>query len=318
MPDDDEKEVAEVEEDEDDFSAVFAEAEEEEEKKDKDEPEEKDAKEKDEAEESEEELELEVEEEQEEEDDDLLKRGKELLDAEEEQKKEQEAKDKAVADKAAKEAAQKVDVRPLNETDISNLMGIVDKNEIPDKEFEVNGVKVNPREFVDDNPEALVVGGLMAAKTINRMTKTGALVSGQALEQKLQQHQDLIWGNTFAAMVTMWHSDADTIVQSKEYTGWLDGQKDEVKALVKSGNPLDLINVINRYKEDSISSEDDDKKKAADEEAKEKARAKKAKSDKLLKKSKTSKKVAASIPGLSDMEDVDDDFSAGFHGKGKK
>ena len=313
MPDDPEKEVAEVEEDEDDFSAVFAEEEEKDKAKDKSEekveekPEEK--KEKDEEkEESEEEEEAE-----ETEDDDLLKRGKELLDAEEAQQKEQEAAKKTADEKAAKEAAAKAELRPLNETDVTNLMGIVDKNEIPDKEFEVNGVKVNPREFVDDNPEALVVGGLMAAKTINRMTKTGALVSGQALEQKLREHQDLIWGNTFAAMVTMWHSDADDLVQTKEYTGWLDKQKEEVKALVKSGNPLDLIDVINLYKEETITSEDDGKKKEAETEAQKKARAKKEKADKLLKKSKTSKKVAATLPGLSDMEDVDDDFASGFN-----
>ena len=319
MPDDDEKKVAELEEDEDDFSAVFAEAEKEdtEEKKETDEKSDDEKAEKSDESEEKADEEAEEQEEEQEEEDDLLTRGKELLDAEEAQKKEQEVKDKAVADKAAKEAAEKAEVRPLNETDVSNLMGIVDKNEIPDKEFEVNGVKVNPREFVDDNPEALVVGGLMAAKTINRMTKTGALVSGQVLNQKLEATQDLIWGNTFAAMVTMWHSDADDIVQSKEYTGWLDSQKKEVKALVKSGNPLDLIDVINRYKEDSIASKDDEKNKADDEAAKEKARAKKAKADKLLKKSKTPKKAAASIPGLTDMEDVDDDFSSGFNAKKK-
>ena len=315
MPDDPEKEVAEVEEDEDDFSAVFAEEEEEEKKKPEEKPEEKKEK-KEEGEEKEESEESEEKEESDE--DDLLKRGKELLDAEEAQQKEQEKAKKQAAAKAAQEAAEKADVRPLNETDVSNLMGIVNKNEIPDKEFEVNGVKVNPREFVDDNPEALVVGGLMAAKTINRMTKTGALVSGQALDQKLREQQDLIWGNTFAAMVTMWHSDADDLVQTKEYTGWLDKQKEEVKALVKSGNPLDLIDVINLYKEETITSEDDGKKKEAETEAQKKARAKKEKADKLLKKSKASKKVAATLPGLSDMEDVDDDFSAGFNEKGEK
>lgn len=315
MPDDDKEEiVAELEEEEEDeFSAVFAEEEEKEEKEEKkdkskksDEPEKKDDKE----EKSDKKEEPDKKEEEKEEEDGLLKRGKELLDAEEKQRKDQEKATAKAKAQAKKEAAEKVDTKPLNETDVTNLMGIVGKNEIPDREFEVNGVKVNPREFIDDNPEALVIGGLMAAKTVTRMIKTGALVSGEVLNQKLQEQRDIIWGNTFAAMVTMWHSDGEKIVNSKKYTGWLDTQKEEVKALVKSGNPMDMIDVISLYKEGSITAEDAGKKKETDDKAKADAKIKKEKADKLLKKAK---KQTPTIPGLSDMEGVDDDFSAGFN-----
>ena len=293
MPDDKEEKVAELEE-------------EEEENPDKSKPKKPDKKEDD----KEDNPEKKEDEQKQEEEDDLLKRGKELLDAEDKQRKEQEKAAKKAQAQADKEAAEKIETKPLNEADVTNLMGIVGKNEIPDKEFEVNGVKVNPREFVDDNPEALVVGGLMAAKTVARMMKTGALVSGESLTQKLQEQQDVIWGNVFAAMVTMWHSDGEKIVTSKEYTSWLDSQKEEVKALVKSGNPLDMIDVINRFKEDSITVEDEKKNKDADDKAKAEAKKKKEKADKLLKKAK---KQAPTIMGLQGMEDVDDDFSAGFN-----
>lgn len=315
MPDDNENKVTETEEEEiDEFSAVFNEEEETEEKTDEIEESEETTEGEEETEETtEKEADEEEPEEEEKEEDTLLTRGKEILEAEEKERQEKEDAEKKALEEADKKKAQEAATRPLNKTDMTNLMGIVDKDEIPNEEFKINGVSINPREFIDDNPEALVVGGLMAVKTINRMTQTGALVTGKILQKQLEEQQNTIWGNTYAAMVTMWHSDADELVQSDGYSKWLDNQKDEVKALVKSGNPLDLINVINRYKENQITTEDAAKNKEEQAKAKAEAKAKKEKHDRLIKNIKPKKTPAATLPGLDDIEEVDDEFSAGFN-----
>lgn len=310
MADDKGKQVTEPEEeeDEDDFSAVFSE---EPESGESDDDTDKSDEEEDDKEDDEESDEPETKEPDDE--DDLITRGKGILDAEEKQQKEQEEADKKAAAEEAKKKAAEEAVKPLNETDVSNLMGIVNKNELPDKEFDINGIKVNPREFIDDNPEALVIGGLMAVKTIQRMTQSGALISGKALEQKIKDSQDMIWGNTFSTIVTMWHSDAEKVVQSDEYTKWLDDQKNEIKALVKTGNPLDLIDVINRYKEDNITNQDTKKK---DGELDKKAAAdKKKKIDDLMRKSKSKKKPTPTLPELNHMGNTDEGFAEGFNQK---
>jgi len=309
MPDD-KKQVAEQTDQEldDEFDAAFAE---EEEKPDESSDEQEENEEEEEEEESEESEEPDEDKEGKEDEDDLLARGKKLLDEEAEKEKEAEAAKNKAEKAEAKKKAEEEAVKPINETDMESLASMIKATDFP-KEVEINGVTFNTRDFLEDNPEATVVAGLAAARTLERMVKNKVLWTGKQVEEKLKEQQDLIWGNVFASMVSMWHSDAEALVQSKEFTGWLDGSPKEYQQLWRSGNPLDAIEILNRYKEDKITNEDDKKNKETAKEAAAKAKATREKHEKLHRKT-TPKKPTPTIPGLEDMGNTDDDFAVGFN-----
>ena len=266
MPDD-ELEVTEQTE-EGDFDKVFGEdppaetpSEEEEpeaEEESEEEPEEEPEKEEPEEEESEEDPEKEEPEAEEEEpEDEALTRGRELMEEEEESRR---AAETAQAEDQRKETPAPQPVAPGL---INALSSLVSKDILPEGALEVNGVEVDLRDYLSDNPEVSAIVGIGFRQGMNRLIESGRIMTSDQVEETVSKA-------VFEATVTSQHRDAPKIVQSDEWGKWFDEEAtDEEKALFRSKNPMDHVLGLERFKNRATVKKAREKKEARDKEAKE-------------------------------------------------
>ena len=131
------------------------------------------------------------------------------------------------------------------------------------------GIEYDLKDYLEVNPEAKLIAAITTERALENLVANDVLVTKEDHVAEIQKLSDAI----FDLRVEVKHPDVVEVINSPEFSRWHEGQKDEIKALMRSGNPDDFARVISLYKREinkSKSSEAKKEKKAKDTEKKKK------------------------------------------------
>lgn len=168
--------------------------------------------------------------------DEVEERGKELLDAEKTRQEEEAAR------AAAKETATAAVPQPVSPGLAKSLASLVSRDILPDEDIEINGEQYNLRAFYDENPEISAIVGVGFREGMNRLLQNGQIMTAQQVNETVQK-------SVFNAVITSQHRDAVRVVESAEFSEWLDKEAtDAEKALFRSTDAVDHVLGLSRFK----------------------------------------------------------------------
>ena len=133
---------------------------------------------------------------------------------------------------------------PLTMEDVGNLLG-----DLPDQEIEVDGTKINLKEYKKDYPDdfaaIIAVGSIMAKKIVEQSLKSGQFLKADQVGPIHEKILDM----EFWDQITEVHSDGKKINKSPEFVEWLGSQDAALQRMAKKlETPEDGILILNYYK----------------------------------------------------------------------
>jgi len=144
---------------------------------------------------------------------------------------------------------------PLTKEDVKYLLDFVTSDELPG-EMTIGDDDLNLKEYGEQYPEELnvtkVVAGVVANKMLGNLLDSGAVVTRQEYqeaEKHIQNMGHVVNQVLYFMNVMGQHQDVLQLNGSKDFTGWLAKQSDDVKALNTTGDYRDAIKVLDYYKE---------------------------------------------------------------------
>jgi len=195
---------------------------------------------------------------EEEEADEDIRRGREMLKAEEDRTK---AAETARQEKAAREDAARRSasigstanfLKPTQATIDGVLARYADPTLLSGKVM-LNGTEVDMGDYVKDNPEIPVVAGLVAHNFLQDLVDSGVLPSGRALQAAIvevrQEMSDRFFEATLKGLVR--DGDPEEIIGTPEFKDWSQKAPREIKILFKSDDPRDHARALNRFLADT-------------------------------------------------------------------
>lgn len=188
------------------------------------------------------------------EEDEDLKRGKAILDAEEQERAEKERlENERREQEQAKETphANKLVGERFEQHHFEALKNFIPQNLFPKEPVKLSdGTELDFKTLVTDYPELPFYVSAIANNLVRQMTESGFLVSNEAAQQQLSKVHETMDQRTFSMTVT--HPEygvpkAAEIADSQEFKDWYSKEKPEIQALGKSKDPWDHIRMFKRY-----------------------------------------------------------------------
>ncbi len=199
----------------------------------------------DEAEEEETDEEKEEETEEDKELEDLIERGRQLLKDEETLKGEGETEKGGEPPASTEEAEGAEDI--ISSDRALQLGSLIDEVTLPGKFTDPKtGVEYDLKDYLEVNPEAKLIAAITTERALENLVANDVLVTKEDHVAEIQKLSDAI----FDLKVEVRHPDVVEVINSPEFSRWHENQKEEIKALMRSGNPDDFSKVISRYKKE--------------------------------------------------------------------
>jgi len=192
------------------------------------------------------------------EDDDLTKRGKEIIDKEEQRRlDEEEAERQSEKDREEEDRKKSSsDIPVLSSEDADDFLKYIPPGRIPDT-IKVGDVELDLKAYMEDNPESLIINTAQTQEYIIKLVKNGILMTNadfQAEVGKIQGEQDdRFFGlSVMVELQNLGHigHDLDKLVASDEFDTWGKSQDDKVKALFRS-DARDYAKGVRKYLSDA-------------------------------------------------------------------
>jgi hypothetical protein len=192
------------------------------------------------------------------EEDEVETRGREIL--EEEQARKREQQEHETRQRQVEESRP----QPVSTELAQSLATMVSPNLLPETDIDINGVSVNLRTYMEDNPEVAAIAGVAFREGMNRLVRSGYVMLAKDVNERIDTA-------VFNSVISSRHRDAAKVVQSEEFGKWLESEaKDEEKALFRSKDPMDHVLALDRFKNRDAIKQARAKKAEKEKEAKEK------------------------------------------------
>ena len=248
-----------------------------------------------------------------------IKRGKELLEKGEKDKKAQEeqaAKEKEDQEKKEKETTPEA-AKPFTADDVKTYAGILKAEDLPDT-IEINGEEVDLKSYISDFPEVVPLITMTTQRILKNLVDTGVLVTSNTLNNQVSKINETVEVREFNNIVYRLAPDGmdvDSTIDSQDFKDWLEKEaKPEQKVLFSSGEAKDFALGLKEFDQGIKIKAARDKNKDKDETD----RKKKEEHDNLH---KSTLKSGGERSGVSEsIDSAEQDFDSAFDeaAKGKK
>lgn len=178
-----------------------------------------------------------------------LKRAERFKDADKDDDK-ADARDKAdekkdVEDKGGKPSS-------ITKEKVREYLDIIPDDDLPgeiilgDDTIDIKGLK---EDFPEDYSAIKVLSAVMADKIVQKRISEGEFVKAGDIDKKVAPLEERMTRLSFWDEVRDAHADAKTIVKTKAFSEWIEGQPKSIQALGGTWDAQDAISVIDFYKE---------------------------------------------------------------------